>query len=147
MCSRSCERLCFFLPRYQDACMGNTNSHRCRSQGPPEVAPPVIPTEIHGNTKRSSTLPPNVRREGHSPGTRSGNVGSSPGSSSRRVQNSSLPVLDTTVDVGTPLGESIPLFRQASHRSNSTAASPMYSPIEPIASSSSFEHISVRPAH
>ena len=145
MCSRSCERLCFFLPHCQDACMGNISPSR-RSRGPPEVAPPVIPIEIHGNTRRSSTLPPNVRREGHSPGARSGNGGSSPGSSTARAQNrnSSLPVLDTTVDVGTPLGDPIPILRQASHRSNSTKASPMYSPIEPIASGGSLEPISVR---
>ena len=147
MCSRSCERFCFFLPRCQDACMGNTSSRRCRSRGPPEVAPPIIPTEIQGNTRGSSTLPPNVRREGHSPGARSGNTGSSPDASTARAwnRNSSLPVLDTAVDVGTPLGESIPILRPASHRSSSTAASPVYSPIEPVVSGGSLEPTSVSP--
>ena len=145
MCSRSCGCLCFFWPRCQDICMGNTSSRHRRSRGA-EVAPPIIPIEILGSARRSSTLPPNVRREGHSPGAQSTNLNSLQGSTTAAAQNrnSSLPVLDTAVNAGTPLEESLPIIRQASYRSSTTAASPVYSPIEPIVSGGSLEPVSVR---
>ena len=144
MCSQPCAFLHFCLSRCQAASIGRKSSCRRRSRGA-EVALPIITTDVHRNTKRSSTLPPNVRREGHSPGTYSTTISSSARFSTAGTQNrnSSLPVIDTAVDAGTPLGDLMPVNRQASHRSGTTVVSPARSPIEPITSAGSLAPVSV----